>query len=130
MSFLGKILKAKKTPEAAKEKKEKPVSDSIAPRSESPASGKIVLGVLRGPHVTEKAASFAGINVHVFRVTDHANKIQIKKAVEARYGVHVERVRVLAAHKKSRVRGKIRGWKPGVKKAMVRIKKGETIEIK
>jgi len=131
MSFLGKILKSKKAADASKEKKEeKNIPEAREIRGEPHMTHPLVLGVLRGSHVTEKAASFAGARAYVFRVTTRANKPEVKKAVEARYGVHVEAVRMLAAHKKARMRGRIQGWKPGFRKAVVRVKEGEVIEMK
>lgn len=128
MSFLGKIFKKdrkKETPKAAEEKK----ADRVPEVSREPyAVRPAVLGVLRGPHITEKAAGFAKSHTYVFRVTAHANKPQVKKAVEARFGVHVEAVRMCAARRHVRMRGRIQGWKPGFRKAIVRIKEGEAIE--
>lgn len=94
-----------------------------------PAGRAAVLGVLLGAHVTEKSASLAKSRSYVFRVTARANKPQVRKAVESRFAVHVDSVRMLAARKKARMRGRIKGWKPGFRKAVVRIKQGETIEV-
>lgn len=82
------------------------------------------------PHVTEKAAILTEKeNQYVFKVAPDANKIEIKKAIEGLFGVHVEKVRIINVPKKKRRRGLIEGYKKGYKKAIVKIKKGEKIEI-
>ena len=89
-----------------------------------------ILGVIKMPHSTEKAAALAEKNnAYVFLVAPGANKIMIRHAVERNYGVSVESVRTATSPAKARVRGRIIGWKPGFKKAMVSLKKGEKIEL-
>lgn len=132
MGFLSKIFKAK-----AKDKKEKGVLKDPGLGAEKGETGAevqkrsfVVTGILTKPHVTEKASfGISTKNTYVFAVTSRANKATIKKAVEKRYGTHVEEVRVVNLPGKERKRGKQVGWKPGFKKAMVKLKEGETIEI-
>lgn len=85
-------------------------------------------GPLRAPRSTEKASAMASGGTYVFLVDPAANKRAIAQAVEARYGVSVDRVRVMCNPPKERRRGRIIGWKPGLKKAAVRLKKGIRIE--
>lgn len=92
-------------------------------------SSKRMFGVLLRAHVTEKTARQAKKNAYVFAVADLANKHIIKRAVEGKYGVSVLSVRTLKTHEKERRRGRIIGWKPGFKKAVVIIKEGQKIEI-
>ena len=100
-------------------------------KTHTEASGKSrgYEGILRSPHATEKASAGQERGVYVFRVDPRAGKDMIARAVEARYGVSVDAVRVAHMPAKERRRGRVIGWKPGFKKAMVTIKKGEKIEI-
>ena len=85
--------------------------------------------VLKGPHVTEKATDLAAKNQYVFRVFPRANKIEIKKAVEEVYGVNVINVRIINIPRKPKKLGRTSGWKKGYKKAIVKVKQGQKIEI-
>ena len=104
------------------------VADTI-PSPRMPGRDARIPGVLRDAHTTEKTAAAAFGDVYVFKVAPGANKITVKKAVEAAHQVSVVAVRMLNTAQKARVRGRIIGWKAGFKKAMVTIKKGEKIEI-
>ena len=68
-------------------------------------------------------------NHYVFKVSSGANKHQIKKAVEDLYGVAVDSVTVINIPRKARRVGKSQGFKAGFRKAMVKLEKGEKIEI-
>lgn len=85
--------------------------------------------VLKEPHVSEKAGDLIDYNQYVFKVFPQANKSEIKKAVEQLYGVNVEGVRVIKIGKKKRRMGRIQGWRKGYKKAIVRLKQGQKIEV-
>lgn len=81
------------------------------------------------PIITEKANDLTAGGVYVFRVEDWANKFEIKKTIEGLYKVNVTRVNLVKVHPKKRfIRGKA-GVKKGYKKALVFLKKGETIEL-
>lgn len=84
--------------------------------------------VLIRPHTTEKTALLANTGVYVFVVDRDANKHTVASAVEARYRVKVERVRMSRTHEKMRRRGRQVGWKPGVRKAIVQLVAGNKIE--
>ncbi len=120
----------KKTEKGEKSKKEiaVPVSEKIN-NARGVFSVKSLPGILLYPRVTEKAVAFAEKGVYVFVVSDDANKIQIKRAVEGKYGVHVADVRVVRLPGKERRRGRVIGWKAGFKKAMVQLKEGQKIEV-
>jgi len=85
--------------------------------------------VLRFPHISEKATKLAKENQYVFNVYKQANKTEIKKAIEGLYGVDVLSVKVINIPKRRRRLGRITGWRKGYKKAIVKIKKGQKIEI-
>lgn len=86
------------------------------------------LSVLLAHRITEKSAAFERASTYVFQVGKHVTKPQVKEAIEAKYGVHVMDVRVVNSPGKERRRGKQLGWKSGIKKAMIKLKEGETIE--
>jgi large subunit ribosomal protein L23 len=86
--------------------------------------------VIRRPLVTEKTTTLRedGRTV-VFEVARDANKIEIKKAVEAIFSVKVATIRTLRVHGKPKRVGRHAGHRPDWKKAIVTLKKGQTIEL-
>lgn len=85
--------------------------------------------ILKSPHITEKATELAKKNQYVFKVYPQANKNEIKKAIEELYNVDVLDVKIINIPKKRRRLGRISGWRKGYKKAIVKIKEGQKIEI-
>jgi large subunit ribosomal protein L23 len=81
--------------------------------------------------LTEKATLLSEKhNQYVFRVAPHANKLQIKHAVEKLFGKKVARVNTCNyAGKKRRERTASYGRKPNWKKAIVTLKAGDKIEL-
>ena len=86
--------------------------------------------VLKGPHVSEKAAMSADTGSQVvFKVATDANKTEIKAAVEALFGVKVTAVNTLVRKGKvKRFRGHI-GQRSGFKKAVVSLEEGHSIDV-
>ena len=85
--------------------------------------------VLKAPHITEKATDLAENNQYVFKVWPKSNKIEIKKAIKSIYGVDVLSVRIINIPSKKRRLGKTIGLKRGYKKAIIKIKQGQKIEV-
>lgn len=89
--------------------------------------------ILKYPRVSEKSALLAEANQYVFNVFPKANKIEIKQAVEKLYNVTVKQVRVVNIPPKKRRLGRTEGFRKGLKtgyrKAIVALKKGQTIDI-
>ena len=92
------------------------------------ASRGVVYGVLSARHFTEKTAIGEHDGIYTFIVRKDANANMVQRAVETRYGVAVLDVRTLTMPGKERRRGAQIGWKPEFKKAVVKLKKGESIE--
>ncbi|MDD5146727.1 MAG: 50S ribosomal protein L23 [Candidatus Pacebacteria bacterium] len=90
---------------------------------------KIAPSVLKHPHITEKATKLGENNQYIFKVFDRANKSEVKKAVEEVYSVNVVDVKIINIPAKKRRLGRTEGYKAGYKKAIVKIKKDQTIEI-
>lgn len=90
--------------------------------------------ILIKPIITEKATSLSESNgVYTFVVNKKANKIEIKNAIEKYYGVTVEEVNTVNVLRKRKTRftknGFSQGRKPSYKKAYVKLKQGETIDL-
>ena len=90
--------------------------------------------VLIKPIVTEKSTkSSEKSQQYTFKVEREANKLEIKKAVEATYNVQVESVNTLVNVGKKKLRQTKRGLSTGLKapfkKALVTLKAGETIDF-
>jgi large subunit ribosomal protein L23 len=87
-------------------------------------------GVLLGPLLTEKGNLLKETNNTVlFRVGIHANKIEIKKAVEELLKVKVDSVRTIRCQGKKKRLGKYEGRRSDWKKAMVTLKEGEKFDF-
>lgn len=89
--------------------------------------------VLKKPVINEKFAKLNQQGVYGFIVEKDANKIEIKKAVEAMFGVNVDSINTMISIGKVKNRSTktrfISGRKSSVKKAIVTLAKGETIDI-
>ncbi len=90
--------------------------------------------VLIKPIISEKSTKGGEkLGRYAFRVVKSANKLEIKKAVEATYNVQVEDVNTVVNVGKKKVRqttkGLAVGMKPSYKKAYVTLKKGEAIDF-
>ncbi|MBX4191307.1 MAG: 50S ribosomal protein L23 [Candidatus Doudnabacteria bacterium] len=83
--------------------------------------------VLKHHHLSEKTNLFSSTGRYVFKVDKHANKIEVKKAIEKVYDVHVTKVNILNVAGKSRRQGKTIGRTQDWKKAIVTLKSGERI---
>lgn len=82
------------------------------------------------PLLTEKGASLQERgNQYLFRVDRKANKIEIKKAIEEVFGVHVVSVRTIRMPGKRKRMGRFEGQRPDWKKAVITVKEGESIEL-
>ena len=90
--------------------------------------------VLIKPILTEKAnLQQDKLRTYEFKVSRAANKLEIKAAVEFFYGVSVEDVNTLVAPGKNKSRQTKKrldiGIKPPYKKAFVKVKEGEVIDL-
>ena len=82
--------------------------------------------IILRPVITEKSTVLKDKNREVcFEVALHANKSEIKKAVEHLFKVKVDSVRTQIKHGKERRVGRSSGMTKTWKKALVRLKKGE-----
>ena len=86
--------------------------------------------VILAPITTEKTTNIMSEgNRIVFKVKKDANKTQIKQAVEMIYGVKVLKVNTLNVKPKKKRIGRYAGKTKKVKKAIVKLKEGSSIEL-
>jgi len=85
--------------------------------------------ILQRPVVTEKSAKLQNAGKYTFVVNNDANKIEIKKEVESRFGVKVTNVNTMNYEGATKRVGRFIGKKSDYKKAVVTLEKGQTIEL-
>ncbi|MGE5392248.1 MAG: 50S ribosomal protein L23 [Candidatus Saccharibacteria bacterium] len=135
MSIIDKIIPGNdgdKKPK--KEKKEENVLDLVKEEKaekKQPVALKEDTGtahrILRQYHLSEKTNALSTVGRYVFKVDRRANKIEVKKAVEKVYDVHVTDVNMVSTKGKSRRYGRKTGFTSDWKKAIVTLKDGEKI---
>ena len=87
------------------------------------------LDSIKSPIITEKATTLSEQNKVVFKVHINASKESIKKNIEKIFKVKVTKVNTIKKRGKYKiVRGKI-GKKKGFKKAVITLKKGQSIDL-
>jgi large subunit ribosomal protein L23 len=87
--------------------------------------------IIRRPVISEKSYALLDQNVYTFEVSPDANKVEIRQAVEAIFGVRVTNVNTLnrqGKRKRNRRDGKV-GKRPDRKRAIVSLAEGDRIEI-
>ncbi|MCM1370414.1 MAG: 50S ribosomal protein L23 [Clostridium sp.] len=85
--------------------------------------------IIKAPIITEKTSDLAKNNVVVFSVDVRANKTQIKQAVEKIFNVKVESVNTVNVHPKKKRVGRYTGKTNKVKKAIIKLCEGSSIEL-
>lgn len=87
-----------------------------------------LIKVLKQPIISEKSFALAENDKYEFLVDKNSTKIEVAKAVEKAFQVHVLDVNTITVKGKVKRFGKIFGQRKDFKKAIVTIKKGEKIE--
>jgi large subunit ribosomal protein L23 len=86
--------------------------------------------VVRRALITEKGTGLRELrNQYHFEVAREANKIEIKRAIEAVFSVKVASVRTQRIHGKVRRQGRYAGRRSDWKKAIVTLKPDQKIEL-
>lgn len=84
--------------------------------------------IIEKPIITEKGMDVKErARTLTFRVNPHANKIEIRTAVESVFKVKVESVHTATFHGKVRRRGRTMGHRPDWKKAYVKLEPGQKL---
>ena len=84
---------------------------------------------IRNPIITEKATILSEQNKTVFKVHEKASKITIKKNIEKLFKVNVVKVNIVYKKTKLKIRQGKKTYKSGYKKAIVTLKKGQSIDL-
>jgi large subunit ribosomal protein L23 len=85
--------------------------------------------VILAPVVSEKSYGQMSDATYTFKVHPNAHKTQIRQAIEELFGVHVVEVRTVTVKGKPKRRGFFRGTRPGYKKALVKLRSGDSIQL-
>ena len=86
--------------------------------------------IIKAPIITEKSSDLAqNKNTFVFSVDVNANKTQIKQAIEKIFNVKVESVNTINVKPKKKRVGRYVGKTNRMKKAIVKLSEGSSIEL-
>lgn len=85
--------------------------------------------VVKRPLITEKSQQGLQANQYTFEVLAEATKTDIKKAIEAMFSVSVVSVNTMNKLGKNRIFKGRRGQRQDMKKAIVRLKSGDSIAV-
>ena len=88
-----------------------------------------ILDSIISPTVTEKATSLSEFNKIVFKVDKNANKNSIKRSIEKTFKVNVIKVNTINLKGKNKIVRNRKVSKPGYKKAIVTLKKVQSIDL-
>jgi large subunit ribosomal protein L23 len=114
------ILTRKKKADTAQEDKAVTTAETAAPKLKENTGD--AYKVLVKPLLTEKTNRQLAQSKLVFRISDSANKISVRKAVEAVYDVKVKNVNIVMVRGKKRVHGRERRMGADWKKAVVTLR--------
>jgi len=81
------------------------------------------------PNVTEKSTSLSEFNKVVFKVRKNANKQSIKKSIEKIFKVNVVKINTVNIREKVKMVRNKKAYKSGYKKAIITLKKGQSIDL-
>ena len=81
------------------------------------------------PNVTEKSTSLSEFNKVVFKVSKNANKESIKKSIEKIFKVNVVKINTVNIREKVKMVRNKKAYKSGYKKAIITLKKGQSIDL-
>ena len=87
------------------------------------------LDTIISQNVTEKSTSLSEFNKVVFKVDKGANKKSIKKSIEKIFKVNVIKVNTINMKGKVKLVRNKKAFKQGYKKAIVTLKKGQSIDL-
>ncbi len=84
--------------------------------------------VVQRPLISEKSYGAMASGCYMFRVRRDANKREIAHAITEAFKVDVVSVNTMRVRGKERRRGRVQGFQPDWKKAVVTLKEGQKIE--
>jgi len=87
------------------------------------------LNLIKKPVITEKSTTNAQFNKYVFEVRNDANKKTVKATIEETYKVKVDKLNSLNVKSKPKVFKGQRGSRSELKRIIVTLKEGSTIDM-
>ena len=87
------------------------------------------LDTIISPNVTEKSTYLSEFNKVVFKVHKGSNKNSIKKSIEKIFKVNVIKINTINLKGKTKLVRNKKTFKPGYKKAIITLKKGQSIDL-
>ena len=87
------------------------------------------LNLIKKPVITEKSTTNAQFNKYVFEVRNDANKKTVKETIEETYKVKVDKLNSLNVKSKPKVFKGQRGSRSELKRIIVTLKEGSTIDM-
>ena len=87
------------------------------------------LDTIISPNITEKSTSLSEFNKVVFKVHKGSNKNSIKKSIEKIFKVNVIKINTINLKSKTKIIKNKKVFKSGTKKAIVTLKKGQSIDL-
>ena len=87
------------------------------------------LDTIRSPRITEKSTYLSEYNKIIFNVHKGATKKTIKKSIEKIFKVNVIKINTVTIREKSKIVRNRKAYKSGYKKAIITLKKGQTIDL-
>ena len=131
----GSAGQAAKATSKPKQDKKPAAAKAAKPKTADKATVKAgtlrpdLLHILVKPLVTEKSAILAAHQQYAFRVAMDANRVQVKQAVKALYGVNPKSVNIQRVRGKFVRFGKMSGQRQTWKKAIVTLPAGTSIDV-
>ena len=87
------------------------------------------LDTIISPNITEKSTSLSEFNKVVFKVNKGASKNSIKRSIEKIFKVNVIKINTINLKGKTKIVKNKKAYKSGYKKAIVTLKKGQSIDL-
>ena len=87
------------------------------------------LDTIIAPNITEKSTSLSEFNKIVFKVHKGSSKSSIKKSIEKIFKVNVIKINTINLKGKNKIIKNKKAYKSGYKKAIITLKKGQTIDL-
>jgi large subunit ribosomal protein L23 len=87
------------------------------------------LDTIISPNITEKSTALSEFNKIVFKVHKGAKKDTIKKSIEKIFKVNVIKINTINLKGKTKMIKNKKTYKSGYKKAIVTLKKGQSIDL-
>lgn len=128
----GESAKPKATPKTTKPAPKKEAIPAVVEPAKKESGKQMPMGTfiaIERQHLSEKASRLAEEGQYVFRIADGASKAEVRGAVERLYSVHVESIGIIRMPAREIGRGRRKGTRSGYKKAIVRLKKGDRIDL-